>query len=52
MKADEYHIALAWYMYCQDTALSMDVKDYWGQLSEDVQLIYLDKAEDYKFSYT
>lgn len=35
---------IAWGVYCQETAGSMDVRDSWEQLPPNVQQIYLDKA--------
>lgn len=34
----------AWEIYCQETAGSMDVRDFWWELPEHVQSIFLDKA--------
>lgn len=34
----------AWEIYCEDTAGSMDVRDYWEQLPLEVQTIYIAKA--------
>lgn len=36
----------AWLLYCEDTAGDMDVRDYWEQLPEHVQKIYLTKAQN------
>lgn len=36
--------ALAWEIYCRETAGDFDVCDYWSDLSERVQAIYLAKA--------
>ncbi len=36
----------AWLLYCEDTAGDMDVRDYWEQLPERVQKIYLTKAQN------
>ena len=35
----------AWKLYCEETAGSMDVRDFWEELNPKIQKIYLDKAE-------
>jgi hypothetical protein len=37
---------IAWELYCNETAGSMDVRDFWEELPETVQQLYLQKAED------
>lgn len=36
----------AWELYCTETAGSMDVRDFWWELSKRVQQMYLNKVED------
>lgn len=38
------HEERAWQLYCRETAGSMDVKDFWSELSPSVQRIFLDKS--------
>ena len=38
----------AWDIYCRDTAGSMDVRDFWCELPERVQAIFLDRAKEIK----
>lgn len=33
----------AWELYCEETKGGLDVKDFWEDLSETVQKIYLEK---------
>lgn len=40
-----YRDALAWQLYCAETAGDMDVRDHWSQLSQKVQHVYLEKAD-------
>lgn len=42
---EQYQTALAWEIYCRETARGMDVRDYWSQLPKSVQLTYLTKAD-------
>jgi hypothetical protein len=44
--ATQYRAALAWEIYCRETAGSMNVQDFWEQLSTHVKAIYLRKADD------
>lgn len=41
----DYKEECAWNLYCEETAGSMDVRDFWWELPKDVQQIYLDKVE-------
>ena len=34
----------AWALYCAETAGSMHVRDFWEELPQSVQLIYVNKA--------
>lgn len=36
---------LAWELYCQETAGSMDVRDFWEELPPHVQKYYMSSAE-------
>ena len=51
IKTYDYQTALAWYMYCVETAGTMDIRDSWEQCSPYIQSIYLDKAERFKTTY-
>ena len=42
MKSNE---TKAWELYCKETAGSMDVKDFWNELSPSIQQRYLDKVK-------
>jgi hypothetical protein len=35
----------AWELYCEETSGDMDVRDYWCDLPEPVQKMYLEKAK-------
>lgn len=35
----------AWNLYCDETAGSIDVRDFWAELSKSVQKVYLQKAK-------
>lgn len=35
--------ALAWELYCDETAGGMDVRDFWHELPQRVQSLYIDK---------
>ena len=39
-------IALAWEIYCRETSGSMDIRDFWNELPEYVQHIFLKKADE------
>lgn len=43
---------LAWYLYCQETAGTMDVRDFWDELSDSVKEIYRAKARDARCNFT
>ena len=36
---------IAWDLYCEETAGSMDARDFWRELSTPVQQLYLRKAQ-------
>ncbi len=38
----------AWSLYCKDTAGGMDVRDFWWELPEWVQKIYLERVRNAK----
>lgn len=42
--AAQHEIEAAWRLYCDDTAGDMHVHDFWEQLPERVQALYLAKA--------
>ena len=35
---------LAWEIYCEETAGSMDVRNFWEELPERVQRMFIEKA--------
>lgn len=35
---------LAWDIYCKETAGSMDARDFWEELPERVQRMFIEKA--------
>lgn len=34
----------AWKLYCEETAGSMDVRDFWHELPSSLQMVYLSKV--------
>lgn len=40
-------IATAWELYCKETAGSMDIRDFWYELTPRLQEVYLHKAKEY-----
>ncbi len=34
----------AWILYCEDTAGSLHIADFWHELSPEVQSLYLEKV--------
>lgn len=51
MNAEKYRIALAWEIYCFDPRGGMDVRDFWSELPEEVQELFLKKADERAKSY-